>query len=154
MAALPTITNLIYKRPPFATAQWPIASGVEIGEDDIFVGLSTGGVAGPLTDANGTYPSYAGVVQPCGRYPLPATGDASALTFVVVTNEEIELENVDVTGVTGVTDHEQPVYASDSKTLTLTASTNTLVGYVKRFRATGKADVRLYSHSELLAPRS
>lgn len=154
MAALPSIFNLAYKRGPFATAQWPIASGVEIDSEDIFVGLATSGLAGPLTGSGGSYPSYAGMVQPNARYPLPATGDASALTFVVVTNEEMEIENVDVTGVTGVTDHEQPVYASDSKTLTLTSTNNTLVGYVKRFRSTGKADVRLYSHSELLAPRA
>lgn len=153
--ALPNVgTTLIYDREPMATASYPIANGVTVDVDDVLIGMSTGGVAGPLTNALGTYLNFLGVLQPNGRYPLPATGDASLLTEVVVSDERITLRDVDVTGVTGVTDHEQPVYASDAVTLTLTSTNNTLVGFIQRFRSTGKADVRLFTHDELLAPRS
>lgn len=147
-------TTQVYKRPPFVNAQFPIANGVTIADTDVMIGLATSGYAGPLTLNNGSYPSPCGLLVPNGRYPLPATGDSSGLTYVTVTYEPIEMENCDVTGVTGVTDHEQPVYATDSKTLTLSSSGNAnLVGYVKKFRATGKADVHFFSHADLLAPR-
>lgn len=149
MTALSKVTNLIHTRGPFPTQSWPIADTVEIDENDVFIGLASTGYAGPFSLA--TYSLYLGVLEPSGRFPLPATGDVSAVRppEVVVTAEPSVLKNVPVTGVTAVTNHFAPVYLTDGQELTLTKGSNVAVGYLKRFISAGYGDVFLYSAAEI-----
>ena len=150
MTDLARITNLRVKRGPFATQSWPVANAVVVDVDDVLIGLASTGFAGPLSTA--TYNKFLGTLEPSGRNPLPVTGDSAGLPppEVVVTDEPTMLLGAPVTGVVAVTDHLAPVYATDTKTLTLSSAGGAvLVGYVYRFVAAGYADVRLYSAAEL-----
>jgi len=142
--------NPRYFEGPFKTASYAVADGVTIAETDIFIGMASSGYVGPAS--TGTYNKLVGLLVPQGRQPLPIVGSTSTSPppEVVVTDDGIMLMGVPVTGVTAVTNHGAAVYASDSKTLTLTKGSNVQVGWIKRFISTGVADVRVLSRNELL----
>lgn len=76
------------------------------------------------------------------------TGDATpesgyVVPRVAVAYGDFTINRLPVTGVTAATDEMKPVYATDDGTYTLTDPTThrVAVGFVKRYRSTGIADV-------------
>lgn len=79
-------------------------------------------------------------------------GNASAPRVECPVNiEGIELEDVSVTGVTGLANVGDLVFATDENTFTTTASTNVRsVGQIVRFRSGTRVDIRLHTPGEYL----
>lgn len=94
------------------------------------VGLNTSGYARPLV-AGDVFGGFA--LRQCDN----ANGVAGEKNVRVIARGALVLN---VTGLT-IDDFGKPVYASDDNTFTMTASTNTQIGTVKRFIGNGKGVV-------------
>jgi len=97
-----------------------------VASDIVYIGSALGdngsGYARPLTAGD----PFLGFAE---DHQDNSAGSAGDLDVKVRSQGVVKLA---VTGVTGVGDVGEPVYASDDGTFTLTASTNTLVGTVQR----------------------
>lgn len=97
---------------------------------------------------------FLGIAMPRGDRDNPnsVTGNSSGTVKCEVNEGGPTLENVAVTGATAESVVNDPVYASDDQTFTLTPTSNVgAVGRVSKYRSSGFADVQLYSAMEYLA---
>lgn len=115
----------------------PVAAATKIYQDT-FVGLSAG-YARPL-QAGDTFVGLA------SRQADNTSGAAAAIDVEVEAGAIVIL---DVTGASGVTNVGALVYASDDQTATLTASSNSVIGVVRRHVSGTKCAVRLFNEAEI-----
>lgn len=147
MAALTDITALSYERNGCLQNQAPVAASTTLAITDVFVGLNSGGFAGPLS--TGTFTEWFGVLSSNGRNPLPVTGSATVTESTkIVADQGVKLQNVAVTGAASEGDNGATVYASDSGTLTLTQGSNVAVGFVARWITGTDCDVQLFTPAQ------
>lgn len=148
--ALSPIYNLQFARNGALQNTAPVAASTTVAATTVLVGLNAGGFAGPLDTS--TFTEFFGLLSSNGRNPLPVTGSATpSPDTAIVADQGVELLNVDVTGAESQGDNGAQVYASAHDTLTLTAGSNVLVGFVSNYLSTGKCNVQLYTPAELKA---
>lgn len=157
MAALTAAKRYGMKgRNPEMINSYPIRNGQTIYYGSL-VGISTVGVTdGRLvkwTSGSGAL-RFLGIAMIRGDRdnPYSATGNSGGTVKGEVNEGGVTLENVDVAGATSQTALNEPVYASDDQTFSLTQTSNVgAVGRVARYISSGKCDVQLYSAMEYLA---
>lgn len=115
----------------------PVAASTKIYQDT-FVGLSSGNVR-PLQAGD----KFVGIA--CVQVDNSA-GAAGDLVCEVEVGAIVVLA---VTGVTGITDVGKLVYASDDQTATLTASSNSVIGVIRRHVSSTQCAVRLFTEAEI-----
>lgn len=97
---------------------------------------------------------FLGIAIPRGTRDNPesVTGNSGGTIKCEVYEGGAILENIPVTGLTSEQTVNDPVYASDDNTFTLTATSNVgAVGRVVKYRSNGYGDVQLYSAMEYMA---
>lgn len=144
------------QRNPEMINSYPVRSGQTIYYGAL-VGISTVGVTDgrvvKWSSGSGAL-RFLGIAIPRGTRDNPesVTGNAGGTVVCEVYEGGTILENVPVTGATSQQVVNDPVYASDDNTFSLTPTSNVgAVGRVARYRSSGYADVQLYSAMEYLA---
>lgn len=108
---------------------YPVAASVTVYEGAA-IGENASGYARPLT-AGDVFLGFA-------IEPVASQSSAGAARVEVKTRGRVQLA---ISSIAVTANDRPPVYASDDGTFTLTASTNSLIGYVSRWVSTGVAIV-------------
>jgi hypothetical protein len=121
------------------------------------VGISTVGVTDgrvvKWTSGSGAL-RFLGIAIPRGTRDQAdsVTGVAAGTVKCEVNEGGVTLEGVSVTGLTSEQTVNDPVYASDDQTFTLTATSNVgAVGRVTKYISSGVGNIQLYSSMEYMA---